>query len=312
MREEKWDDKYLNFSKQARNGVLFFLFIFLLLVLLPRLKSIFFSPKKKMITVTYINNEDEGESAQEYNSQNKKQFSFNLPKQSFDPNHFSHQDWMDIGLSDKQSTSLLKYKSAIGGFKNAQDFSKAYAINEDLFEALAGLLIFPKQEEVRTEKQLPKEQNPKKDIPFKKADNAKEKFVLKDEVFNLNTAQVEDFVKIKGIGPYFAEKVIKLRNDFGGFIDMGQVLALNDWSNITIEQLNKHFIIDKADIQKLNINVLSAYELKKHPYIDWNVAQSIVELRKELTYFRNTDEVIKSVFVDLQLYRKLEPYLTVE
>lgn len=308
MREEKWDDKYLNFSKQATNGVLFFLFVFLLFVLLPRLKDVLISPEKKKVTISYFNVEVE----EDNEKQNENQFSFNLPNQSFDPNELSQQDWMDIGLSEKQSTSLLKYKYAIGGFKNADDFSKAYAINEDLFEAIVDLLIFPKQEEVEPKKQLPKEKSTKKRIQYEKTDVREEKFVLTNEVFNINTAQEEDFVKIKGIGPYFAEKIISTRNDFGGFVDLDQVLAINNWSDVTIEQINKHFVIDKSNVQKLNINVLSVYELKKHPYIDWNVAQSIVELRKDLTYFRSTDEVIKSVFVDLQLYRKLEPYLTIE
>ena len=73
-----------------------------------------------------------------------------------------------------------------------------------------------------------------------------------------------------------------------------------------------YLTIDTTGLKKRNINSSTVEELKKHPYINWNVANAIVAYREEHGSYKNVLDIRKTDLVDEDLYRKIAPYLTVE
>ena len=66
------------------------------------------------------------------------------------------------------------------------------------------------------------------------------------------------------------------------------------------------------NIVKVNINTCETADLKKHPYISWNIANSIVQIRKSREPYKTIEEIKKSDLVNDEIYRKIAPYLKTE
>lgn len=63
--------------------------------------------------------------------------------ENFNPNDLSLEEWMILGFSERQATTILNFKRAVGGsFKDAKTLKRCYAISEEKFEEIAPFLIF--------------------------------------------------------------------------------------------------------------------------------------------------------------------------
>lgn len=62
----------------------------------------------------------------------------------FDPNDLSQNQWQDLGFSEKQTATILKYKQIVGGkFLSKEQFKKCYAISEAKFNQLEAFILLP-------------------------------------------------------------------------------------------------------------------------------------------------------------------------
>ena len=60
----------------------------------------------------------------------------------------------------------------------------------------------------------------------------------------------------------------------------------------------------------MNINEAEIDALKKHPYISYKVANSIVKMRNVHGPYKELEDLLKSVLIDQELFAKIQPYLT--
>lgn len=64
-------------------------------------------------------------------------------KDKFNPNNLNYEDWMKLGFTDKQVTTILNFKRSLGGrFKDAKTLKKCYAISEEKFKEIEPHLNF--------------------------------------------------------------------------------------------------------------------------------------------------------------------------
>ena len=68
--------------------------------------------------------------------------------------------------------------------------------------------------------------------------------------------------------------------------------------------------IDSKLIRKISINDASIDELKKHPYIRWNIANSIVKMREQKNGFHSIEELKESVIITEEKFQKIKPYIS--
>jgi len=64
---------------------------------------------------------------------------------------------------------------------------------------------------------------------------------------NLNAATVEQLAKIPGLNKDLAKKIIELREENGGFIDMEELLDIQGIDNKLLRQLKQHLYIEAVD-----------------------------------------------------------------
>lgn len=60
----------------------------------------------------------------------------------FNPNQYSQKDWQNIGFSEKQAASIIKYKMSLGGnFSSLEQIKSCYMISEKKFNEMKPYII---------------------------------------------------------------------------------------------------------------------------------------------------------------------------
>lgn len=285
----------LDFSKRSRRAIFMFVAFLVLVALIPRLIFLYKTPEKlnlsqeefQQVQVAGVNWKEK----KKQRIKGKKKRSYARPNQRFDPNTYAPSDWMQLGLSEKQAAVVVQMSTR--GFYSTADVKRVFVIPDELFELIADSLIFPEKKQRQFESK-------------KAVETANVQLV------NLNQATEEQLMELKGIGSFFAKQIIKKREELGGFVHVDQLLEVWKFDAEKLEQVKTKLEIDTRNLRPLRINEMSAEEFKAHPYINWNVANSIVKMRTQLGGFQQMEDLKKSKLIDEELYQKLKPYLSLK
>jgi DNA uptake protein ComE-like DNA-binding protein len=69
--------------------------------------------------------------------------------------------------------------------------------------------------------------------------------------------------------------------------------------------------VDHRLINKINVNSSNSFDLRKHPYISYNIAQSIVNYRNQHGHYQSLKDLNKLHLIDSLIFRKIAPYLSI-
>lgn len=225
------------------------------------------------------------------NKYKTKKRKFRAPSKSFDPNDYSKSDWMNLGLSEKQANVILKFSKR--GIHSNEELKQIFVISDELFSLIKDSTFYD-------ESSLSKD-------PIDNGFREKSSPVIHLE---LNSSSPKQLVKLNGIGEYYATKIVEYREKLGGFHSKDQLLEIWKFDAEKLTQIESFISIDKSLIRKVNINTATVEELKAHPYISWNCANSIVKIRAKYQKYSNLDQLLESVLIDQELFDKLKPYLS--
>ena len=129
-------------------------------------------------------------------------------------------------------------------------------------------------------------------------------------LIEINSATEEELLNIKGIGPFFAKQILKKRNELGGFNQVSQLKEVWKIEQENFEIIEPFIKIDNSKIIKIELNSVNLDNLKKHPYVRWNIANSIIKIREQKGGFKNIEEIKESVLINEEMFEKLKPYLS--
>ncbi len=220
---------------------------------------------------------------------------------AFNPNTATEEDFIKLGLSKKQASGILNYRNKGGNFRKKEDFAKMYTISKEEYQRLEAFLSIP--EEKKEEKYFTEQ----KIYPEKKEYPAKQTVLVE-----INTSDSLELIKVKGIGPYIAMKIIELRTKLGGFYSKEQLREVYRVDSARYAEIEPFLTVDPFEVKQLNINKATVDELKNHPYIRYNIANSIVSIRQQHGNYKTVDDIKKSHLVTEDVMRKIAPYLTVD
>jgi competence ComEA-like helix-hairpin-helix protein len=127
---------------------------------------------------------------------------------------------------------------------------------------------------------------------------------------NANEASEEELMKIKGLGPFYAQQILKYQQQLGGFVRKEQILEVWKMTPEIYAQVQAQLSCETSTIRKLSINQATAEELQAHPYLNWNQANSIVKMRIQKGGFKSIEEIRESVIIDKETFEKVRPYLS--
>lgn len=226
---------------------------------------------------------------QNYKYEKKSELIIN---KAIDPNNMKENDWVKIGFSKKEASSIIKFQTKCGGFKFKEDLKKLYCMSDERFLSLEPFLNLP-------EKSYKSEQFPK---------NTKRQIAI----IELNRCDSISLVSLRGIGPGWARRIIKRRDQLGGFYCLEQLIEMKGFSDTLLNTLRMQVKVDSSIIQKLNINQLSLEDLQKHPYCWYGVGKSIVNYRLQHGPFRTIEGLKKIYNLRPEIYEKLVHYVKLE
>jgi competence ComEA-like helix-hairpin-helix protein len=247
-----------------------------------------------------------------------KQYSANYQNQTtksqfkpftFNPNTIPAEKFKQLGFKDWQVKTIENYRNKGGQFHKKEDLKKIYGVTPEQYSKIESYINIPPTKDFSP---LNKNNQKQYDSNNKTTNNYKKPAPKPKQHLDLNRSSKEQLMKISGIGPAFSERIIKYRNQLGGYKYKTQLKEVWGITPEIYTQISSQLFVTNIRTKKLNINTLKAEELVKHPYINWNIANAIVSFREKHGNFMEISEIKKLHLVTDELYNKLQPYLTVK
>lgn len=216
----------------------------------------------------------------------------------FDPNTATVEQFDSLGLSERQVSRIINYRTKGGKFRIKSDLKKIYGIDSMWFRNVYAYIALPDKKEEKLKEAFDKKiEKPKTEIAQ----------------FDLNKADTSQLIKIYGIGPKLAIRITKYRDKLGGFVTMNQLKEVYGLDSLVIENLQKKSFIDPGfRPTTLNFNQASEQELAAHPYLNWQIAKSIATYRFQHGPFKSSSDLTKIKLLTEQVLDKMKPYFTLE
>ena len=216
----------------------------------------------------------------------------------FDPNTADSSTLVHLGFKPWQAKNMVKYRAAGGKYRKPEDLKKLYGMTDSMYQALTPY-IYIAREEVDS---VAVDSLRKDSLPRWKEEN-------KDTILNLRTADTVELKMIHGIGSYRARQIVRYREQLGGFVSVEQVLEAKGMENVGADSLLAHFWIDSVKIEPMNVNSVGVQRLSRHPYLRFEQAQAIYELRRKKIRLDSIQQLQQIECISAETLEKIAPYL---
>lgn len=225
----------------------------------------------------------------------------------FDPNTADSLELLSVGLTPYVARNILRYRKAGGVFRKAEDLARIYGMHDTMFTNIRPYIRIStaKHPPVKAPYPSMNAEAVRHEHPYAEYMRAK----YKPGMFvDLNTADTTELMKIPGIGPVRAQRIVEYRRALGGYHSIKQVHEAYDLP----EELGDWVHISSPVIEKLYINKASLSQLRSHPYLTFYQARAITELRKREGNIRSVRQLLfLDEFTETDIVR-LTPYLSFE
>jgi DNA uptake protein ComE-like DNA-binding protein len=210
---------------------------------------------------------------------------------TFDPNVSDSAELSAFGFNAFQTSNLLKYRENGGSFSAPADLLKIYGIDSAFYSIIKNSIVI----------------NPQ---PVQMYDEPEDRTAKTKIQVELNSADSTDLIQLSGIGSVFAGRIIKYRQLLGGFYSVEQLLEVYNLPEETFREIHPNISVDPNKIQPIRLNFAVYGELLRHPYIEKEEVEAILDYRNKQGPFRNFNELKESGIIDAEKVEELKPYLT--
>ena len=300
-----WIRELLTFSRKERIGIIVLLLIIFVLILIGKMIPWFIRDDPTNLSVwenevsTYLTGTG---------NRNSGQKPLNL--RVFDPNKVDSLGLVDMGLPLNLVTNWVRYLDRGGRFRNKADVKKIFGMTSQLFGQLDTFITIPVMSAATFK---PPGENFKVKSPgrFKRdtifQPNHTRKGKPGEITLELNSADSTNLLKIPGIGPVLASRIVRYRNLLGGFNNLSQLKEVYGLGEANIPTISACLTVDPSGLKTFNINFATIQELGRHPYIGYKTARKLVRLRDKKGRFLSPDDL--SPVVTSDSLTRLIPYL---
>lgn len=216
----------------------------------------------------------------------------------FDPNTADSLTLIRQGLKPWQTHNLIKYRRAGGRFRQAEDMRRLYGLTEAQYQSIRPYIRIGKRP-------VPADTIVRDTFP---------KYIShkRDTVLELNTADTTQLQMLRGIGRWTAVQIVRYRERLGGYYSAQQLREIPHIDQQMLDTVISRLTVDTAYIQTLDINRLNAGQLTRHPYLRFEQAKQIYELRRRSISIGSLDELRQLPSLTEPELDKLRHYLSVE
>ena len=185
----------------------------------------------------------------------------------------------------------MNYRGKGGRFNKPEDLKKIYGLRTDDYERLKLYVSIASVEN--------------KSDPIKEPPPSNYSISLVE----LNSADSAELVAVSGIGPYLASRIIKYRNQLGGYFSVEQLKEISNLHSETYDLVRDKLSVDHSLLQAIRINEIAEDQLAMHPYFKNPLAKVIISYRTQHGAFTAVEELKKIDPVSEELFLKMAPYI---
>lgn len=269
---------HFKFSKQKRSG------IFLLVLLIIAVQCVYWFAdfsKKEPVLPNALQIE---EYRKEVDSLRKLAVEAKKPKIfPFNPNFITDYKGYTLGMSNEEIDRLHKFRAKDQWVNSVKQFQDVTQVSDSLLAKISSYFKFPDWVT-----------NPKPKANYSNSYQDSNKTKTYAEKIDLNTATNSQLRKVYGVGEKLSANIIKYRERNGGFISEVELINIWGLSPEVIERINNQFTVKTPrEIQAHNLNIATRDQLVTIPYIDYEIANNIIEERTLRDGFSTIEDLTK-------------------
>ena len=232
----------------------------------------------------------------------------NVVLSEFNPNDLSAEEWQELGFSERQVKTILKYKDIVGGkFISKEQLAKCYAISPEKFVELEPFILLPK---VKNE--------------FQKNTFRKRELNISGK-FNPDFYTEKDWVKL-GYSEKQAVAIIKYKNYLGGSFRSKEkfkecfIISDEDYLRLAPylllpekEEKKESLVSNKIKYNYFDPNVLDLEGWKNLGFSE-KQAQVILNYKERNLRgsFKNLEDIQKCFVISADKFLELKPWIKIK
>jgi DNA uptake protein ComE-like DNA-binding protein len=204
-----------------------------------------------------------------------------------------------LGLSPWQVRNIYKYRAKGGIYRQKEDFARLYGLTVKDYRRLEPYI------------RISKDYLPAATLVGERSSYERDtlRFPVKIDSTQhivLNTADTSQLKKVPGIGSYYAKEIVRHGKWLGGYVSVDQLDEIEGFP----QEAKRYFTIEQSQPQRLNINKLTLQQLRRHPYINYYQAKTIVDYRRLHGDIKSLQDLRFSRDFPPEAIQRLEPYVT--
>ena len=223
----------------------------------------------------------------------------------FDPNTADSAQLARLGLQHWQIRNIYRYRAKGGVYRKKEDFARLYGLTVKDYRRLEPYIRISSDYQPAATLVANKAHEPNKPNEPHEPHNPYPQKIDSTEHIVLNTADTTELKRVPGIGSYYAKEIVRYGRWLGGYVSVEQLDEIDQFPT----SAKKYFVVTNPSPQRLNINSLSLQQLRRHPYINYFMAKTIVEHRRLHGRIKNLQELSGYRDFTPQIIRRLEPYI---
>lgn len=220
---------------------------------------------------------------------------------SFDPNRATVAELESLGFSRRLADRIINYRAKGGRFRRKSDLLRIYGMDTTTYTRLYPFIELPVA--------MPALRHAAASVSEKSSARA----TVKIAPFDLNEADTATLMKVRGIGPVLAQRIVRYRSVLGGFVSRVQLFEVYRLDTAAVDALFRSAFIGENFVPRLiHANTSDEYELARHPYIGKTLAKAIVAYRFQHGTFGRVEDIRQIHHVDDSVFQRILPYLSVD
>ena len=197
----------------------------------------------------------------------------------FNPNTITEEEWLQIGLTDRQVRSIMNYKAKGGRFYSKSDVAKLYSISEEEYAQLEPFIVLP---EVQRGKSTKSHEQSGVSTPLTGSGTSTTAKPEKKDIpiVDLNTVDSTALVELPRMGGYMASRIIAFREKLGGFVEVEQLRDVKGLDSTRFAAMQPFLLIGDSETKRIDVNRADFKTLVSHPYLSYEQVKRIFRQRE--------------------------------
>ena len=302
--------KWFSFNKGERVAIITIMAVILVLIL-----ACLFRPARKSLSESTLHNLDSLLALRQAAIEEVQQKQAEKPQEvnelhpfPFNPNTLTEEEWLQMGLTDRQVRGIMNYRAKGGKFYSKSDVAKLYTISEEEYAQLEPFIVLP---EVSRGKGTNTKSSSQGGVSTGSTTAPAETPVAKKAIspVDINTVDSTALVELPQIGGYTASRIIAFRDKLGGFIDKEQLRDVKGMDSARFTSIQPYILIGEAELRKIDVNRADFKTLVGHPYLNYEQVKRIFNQREKRGMIKNWAQLQSLIENDGEVNPLLEHYL---